>query len=904
MKPERWRQIEDLYHRALECAPDERTAFLDKGCDGDHTLRQEVESLLAFDERAQDFITTPPYAIAAEMLTERPQLLIGSDLNHYQILSHLGRGGMGEVYLAADTRLGRKVAIKLLPSEFTRDAGRVKRFKQEARAASALNHPNILTIHEIGESDHRHFIVSEYVEGHTLRQPMMNGPMLPATALEIAVQVASALDAAHAAGIVHRDIKPENIMVRPDGLVKALDFGLAKLTERQSAAADTRRHTASQVSTEAGVVMGTISYMSPEQARGLSVDARTDIWSLGVLLYEMLSGRPPFTGETATDLLVAIVEKEPEPLTSLAIGATPAELDRIITKTIRKDRAERYQTSRELLGDLQRLQQHLEIESHLGRSVRPETNGTIVAKTDERATSLWTTRLPGAFSARRAVIVIAIVTVLFLSAIAYVWRDREIPVTSRTEIKSLAVLPFKSLSQEAGDDYLGLGIADAIITRTSQMRSLVVRPISAVRRYQDHEVDPLEAGRQLQVDAVLDGSVQRVGDQLRVSLLLLKVQDGTSLWADAFDREKKHAFALQDDISSNVVRVLHLTLTAGEEKQLAKPPTENAESYDYYLRGRYYMAKGGRENLETALTMFERATALDPYFALAHADIAQAYQLLFFGIDADRKYEEKAYVALEKALALDPNLAEAYVLRANMIWTLPNGFPHERAYQEHQRALAINPNLAIAYRSEAALIIHLGFFDKALDNLQTALRLDPNDREVPPRIARIYWYQQKYELALAEYEKANHPSYAWEKGLTLWHLGRKEEAVAVVEKGLKQASDENRINQYDLHAAYAVMMADAGKRKEAEQYIRIAIEDGQGLSHFHHAAFSIACAYALMGEKQSALQWLEKTAEQGMPCYPLFDTEPALSNLRSDPQFKTFMEKLKKQWEGYVAMLQ
>jgi serine/threonine protein kinase len=394
MKPERWQQVEQLYHAALEREPEERAAFLNKACDGDGALRQEVESLLAYDEPAQRFIATPPDALAAELLAaDQAPSLIGSSLNHYQILSRLGRGGMGEVYLATDTRLGRKVAIKLLPEEFTRDAERMRRFEQEARAASALNHPNIITIHEISQVDQRHFIVSEFVEGDTLRQRLKSGSLELETALEVATQVASALAAAHAAGIVHRDIKPENVMLRPDGLAKVLDFGLAKLIESPTTTleVDAQTETPVRLSTEPGVVMGTLNYMSPEQARGLKVDQRTDIFSLGVMLYEMITSQTPFGGATPTDVIVAILEREPLPLTRYS-GEAPVELERIVMKALRKERENRYPTVKDMSQDLKNLKQRLQFEAELARARRAEAGDGISVKAASVPTTLADTR--------------------------------------------------------------------------------------------------------------------------------------------------------------------------------------------------------------------------------------------------------------------------------------------------------------------------------------------------------------------------------------------------------------------------------------------------------------------------------------------------------------------------------
>jgi serine/threonine protein kinase len=360
MTPERWEEVGRLYQAVVALQPQEREIFLDHACVDDTAMRGEVESLLAADDRAANFLISGAMKDAAKMLVDdRSPWLVGKELGHYRVLSLLGAGGMGDVYLAEDTRLKRQVAIKLLPAELTANQDRLRRFEQEAQAASALNHPSIITIHEIGLVDGLNFIVTEFIEGETLRQRMTTARMNLRVVLDVATQVASALAAAHAVGIVHRDLKPENIMVRPDGLIKVLDFGLAKLTEPLTSIVDTEAPTIARVDTHIGMVMGTAQYMSPEQARGLKVDARTDIFSLGVVLYEMLAGRAPFRGETTADIISVLLQKEPQPLATLAPD-TPAELQHIVSKALRKDRDERYQTVKSLLIDLTTLKQELD----------------------------------------------------------------------------------------------------------------------------------------------------------------------------------------------------------------------------------------------------------------------------------------------------------------------------------------------------------------------------------------------------------------------------------------------------------------------------------------------------------------------------------------------------------------
>jgi serine/threonine protein kinase len=421
MTPERWQKVKEIFQAALDRAPGERSVFLEGACGGDKSLRKEVESLLASHEKDGSFIDSPAYEARAGILAGDPELTVGQKIGHYQILSTLGKGGMGEVYLAADTKLGRKVALKVLPVAFTQDPERLRRFEQEARATSALNHPNILTIFEIGEADGRHYIATEFIEGETLGQRIAVGPLKLGETLNIAEQITSALSAAHGAGIVHRDVKPDNIMIRGDGIVKVLDFGLAKLTQIQSGRSGPEDSTRALVKTRTGVVMGTFAYMSPEQARGLSLDARTDIWSLGVVIYQMLSGSSPFSGATSSDTLVSILEREPRSLNSFS-PAIPEELEWIVTKALTKDCDDRYQTSREMLTDLRRLKQRLSVAAELDRSIAPQIpEGSVAARAPSPDATVADLSRPK--SKRRLVWATLLVAMVALAS-TIIWKGR------------------------------------------------------------------------------------------------------------------------------------------------------------------------------------------------------------------------------------------------------------------------------------------------------------------------------------------------------------------------------------------------------------------------------------------------------------------------------------------------
>src|SRR5437667_4629437 len=478
MKAERWKQVNDLFQSALERAPAERPAFLDEACHGDESLRRELRSLLTSYQRSENFIQLPAFEVAPEVVTSvRANTLVGKLIGHYRIESLIGSGRMGEVHLARDERLGRKAALKLLPDSLTTDETQLSRFKNEARSASALNHPNILTVYEIGAEGNRQFIATEFIEGIPLRASITCGRLNPHAALEIAVQVASALAAAHEAGVVHRDIKPENIMLRPDGYVKVLDFGIAKLTEQRLASDNHTGETTAVLQTRLGLVLGTAHYMSPEQARGQKVDARSDIWSLGVVLYEMVGGSPPFRGETPSDCIASILTTEPPPLSGV-LPDVPLQLESILQKALRKNSDERYQTIKEMLADLRILKGRLEVESSL-----PQTKAraeSVVSKIKRH---------------RQGVLLTLAVALLAAAAVAYSFFVVA-PAPLPNE-KSIAVLPFENLSEEKSNAYFADGIQDEILTRLSKIADLKVISRTSTQRYKNTSQKPSEIANKL-----------------------------------------------------------------------------------------------------------------------------------------------------------------------------------------------------------------------------------------------------------------------------------------------------------------------------------------------------------------------------------------------------------------------
>jgi serine/threonine protein kinase len=822
----------------------------------------------------------------------------GTKLRRYEIRSKIGEGGMGEVYLAQDTKLDRKVALKILPADVAANPDRMKRFVQEAKAASALNHPNIITIYEIDESDSGHFIATEFIDGETLRQRMRNAPMKLSDVLDVATQIASALSAAHAAFIIHRDIKPENVMLRRDGILKVLDFGLAKLSDPPAVEAglaiDTEAPTRANVKTDPGVVMGTAVYMSPEQARGLTVDARTDVFSLGIVLYEMVAGRLPFDGSNRNEIMASILsDKEPQPLTRYTSEA-PTELGRIVLKALRKNRDERYQTIKDMLLDLKSLTQELEFERKRESSAPAKSKS--VSETVEQvemiasATELTSHR----FSSRRALVTGAGLAVLALAVgLTYLLISRRSAEDSRAPaIKSLAVLPLKSL--DAGENYLGLGLADAVIRRISQTGGLTVRPTSAVRRYLSEETDALTAARQLNVDAVLEGSVQRAGDRLRVSVNLLRTSDGSSLWTDNFDMQMTDIFTIQDLVAQQVTSRLRLQLDPSQQARPAKRYTSNPVAYEFYLKGVYNFDQRvsfSKQQRETTIDFFKKAIEADPNFALARAQLAYAYAVKAVFVEPTEPiWAERAKEEFNRAQTLDPQLAEPHLARYVLLFSASEGYQGEAAVREVLLAQQLNPN--VGHAELAYLYTHLGLEDFAARELRRASEIDPTSEFVKEMTRAMYEMGGKYDEYAARREVYRDDS------MEAWYFmgkGRLDEAQRAIEEWSAKRPDD-----VEMPPKKALLLALKGNFRAAEAAIPSilsahAVKDPL----YHHAAYDIACIYALEGKSDEAVKWLREANTTGFQCYPLFERDAYLNRIRQAPEFIQFIAEMKAQNEKY-----
>ncbi len=915
MTPERWQQINDLYHSSLQREAFERAAFIAEACSGDEELRREVESLVASHEQADSFIEQPVFgAVARLLVADDADPMKGRGIGHYKVLSKLGSGGMGEVYLAQDTTLGRKVAIKLLPDRFTLEADRIRRFQQEARSASALNHPNILTIYEIGEVENRPYIATEFIDGRTLRHFISGGSLKLGEALEVAIQITGALQAAHEAGIVHRDIKPENIMIRSrDRIAKVLDFGLAKLAGQPAAKVATDSDASTIIETSAGMIMGTISYMSPEQARALPVDARTDIFSLGVVLYEMMAGRRPFDGATTSDTLVAILNEDPPALTT-HWPDVPRELERIVTKSLEKDVADRYQTIDDMAVELRRLKQQLEAQESpelsaqldwKGGGLIEEGNNSVTSKASRRRrTQGGKTRTLKTFSVQYLVSeikehktgVMMAVGPLFLVILAAAYFLRS---PAHQSINSLAIMPFSFSSSDPNimadpdREYLSDGVTESLINDLSQLPQMKVIARSSVFHYKGQQADPKAVGQALGVEAILTGRIVQRGDTLTISVELINAEDNSHIWGKQYDRKASDLSGMQRDIAKQITDQLRLKLTGEEQKQLNKPSTENAEAYQLYLKGRYYWNKRTKEGFNIAIEYFQQAIDKDPNYALAYTGLADTYNLIAdYRFVPPHEVLPKAKVAALKALEIDGTLAEAHTSLASVHaydwnWADVEG--------EYRRAIELNPNYATSHHWFGIfLAMRRGRIDEGIAEIKRAQELDPLSLIISADLGFVLYHSRQYDQAIEQCRKTIEmdPNFAKAHDyLSMFYDAKGMYEEAIVEF---QTWRTLSFGNQDIQAGMAAELREAYRSSGARGYWQKRLDwANEASKRTYVPSFQMARFYARLGDKERTFEFLEKSYQAHEVQMPNIRTLPDFDDLRSDPRFADLLRRMK-----------
>jgi eukaryotic-like serine/threonine-protein kinase len=808
--------------------------------------------------------------------------MVGSQINQYKIQEKIGSGGQGTVYRALDTKLNRTVVIKILPPELTQKTANFKRFEREAQLCSQLDHPNICTIYDFNEANGVFYIAMQSVDGKNVRQLVNGRPLELTSALSIGIQVTDALAYAHSKNIIHRDVKAGNVMVTDAGQVKILDFGLAKLLEDDEADRH-RGHGDRTEITELGIPYGTATYAAPEQARGERADERSDIFSTGVLLYEMLAGIWAFQGKTVIDVRHQVLYGTPKPLAEMRKDPLPPKVQQIIDKALQKEPKNRYQKMAAMRDDLRGvLQQIAGAPLMQSDTIRPShMDGGVFKKALNWFTGKSTPE--ASTTASRT---------MSMSSQPSFMPDPQATSTG-TDKKSVAILPFKNLSGDASANFYEFALADAVITELAQIKSLVVRPSSVIAKYQGIDVDPREAGRDLRAGAVLSAGFLRAGDKFRVTAQLLDVLTGDILWSDRIDAEGSDILTLQDGIAQRILEGLRMELSESEQEKLGRRMTDNPEAWEEYLRGRDNFGRFIFRTLDpadcnAAIQNFKTAVELDPHFALAYSGLGAAYANRFFKGQGEAEDYTHAETAFSKAFFYDPNVAEARML---MVMIYMARGEKKKARTEIELLQKQFPNEAVLYFMKGVMHRLNGEYEESLKAFEKLSRLDPAARAVSSyNRARIYVYKQDYERAMREIERGekaepDHPMLKIFRSGIYYFRGDVDKAIELMEKVLAQNPNMNGIRPL-----YAMFLAGAGRAADAREQLN---DDVLEVSRSDHdMAYWAASAFALMGEKDLAFKWLNRAVKLGNENRPHFEKDRNLDPLRDDPRFTEIMAKI------------
>ncbi len=808
--------------------------------------------------------------------------MIGENINQYKILEKIGAGGQGTVYKAQDTKLDRTVVIKVLPPELTAKTANFRRFEREAQLCSQLDHPNICTIYDFHQDDGVFYIAMQYVEGKNVRQLVGGRPLELQSALSIAMQVCDALAYTHSRGIIHRDIKAGNIMANDSGQVKILDFGLAKLLQDEPLE-NTKGLDRTEI-TELGVPYGTATYAAPEQAKGEKTDHRADIFSTGVLLYEMLTGIWAFQGKTVIDVRHQVLYGTPKPLSEMRPEPLPPQLQMILDRALAKEPKDRYQKISQMRDDLRGVLQEISgmpilqgdsfTPHHLDDNPVKRAWNWLTGKSSADSTSM--PRTPSVSNAP------TFAPELTLTA-------------TGQEKKSVAILPFKNLSNDPASNFYEFSLADAVITELAGLRSLIVRPSSVIAKYQGADIDPRAAGRELRVHAILSAGFIRSGERIRVTAQLLDVLTGEILWSDRIDAEGNDILALQDTIAERILDGLKLELTPKEQEKLGRRATDNAEAFEEYLRGRdnfgrFIFRTVAAEDCNAAIANFKHAIKLDPDFALAHSGLGACYANRIFKGMGDAEDYTYAEAAFSRAFKYDPNVVEARVL---MVLIYLSRGEKKKARAEIKLLQEQFPNDAPLYFVKGTMHRLDGEYEESLKSFEKLAKLDPAARVVSSyNRARIFLYKQQYDEALAELDKGtkaepNHPMVRIFRSSVLFYSGKEDEAVETIQNVL-----ENNPQMDGIRPLLAIYLAHQGKREEAKAQMT---DEARGLAKADHdMAYWMCSASSQLGEIDQAFYWLERAIKLGNENKPWFETDKMLAPLRHDARFAELMSKIEK----------